>query len=443
MTFPIMYAGFDGLDVAFQGKIPAYALDTLETARTEAQEARADALAYIGPGKLAAHVGETGARGGYRYRMDTGPEGVIWFIKRGDDPQDWNLRASVKSATLAVHGYQGVQDLLYRDLEAMGATVLSESIGRVDFAVDFLIKDFDLRPENFVCGSQMRRSEYYVTELDRDKMAAHAPTLHNEDDQHRLVNRTGPRVTGVTLGKMPNRQVIVYDKRREVIDRRLTKSFWWDVWGLDRNDKDNQVWRVELRMGKTYLKERYNLVTWEDFEASICDLFKSCVQEIRYVQSGTDSNRARWANDPLWDQVAGQVDECLSQWESGLLPGRVKAQTRENFIKCYEGLIAGMSASYAAAIGLKWNENGKVTERMAGVVNDLVLNRPGEFIAKKERARQRMYFINERSAADDAYQDERGSVGLGGRFEAGNVGRWQGEGVAGGGGSSLADPRSI
>ena len=56
----------------------------------------------------------------------------------------------------------------------------------------------------------------------------------------------GRRLESVTIGKMPGRQVIVYDKRREAIEQR--KLFWFKVWGIDRSDRSAEIWRVELIM---------------------------------------------------------------------------------------------------------------------------------------------------------------------------------------------------
>src|SRR6516225_8427740 len=118
-----LYVGFDGLDVAFQGSRPEAALAMLERARDEAQREMRPVLVRIG--ELDVHVAETGARGGYRYRFDTGEDGEIWFVKQDARVDKWNIRVSVKSFSLMLHGYAAVHDRLYRRLQAMGARVLA------------------------------------------------------------------------------------------------------------------------------------------------------------------------------------------------------------------------------------------------------------------------------------------------------------------------------
>ena len=114
------------------------------------------------------------------------------------------------------------------------------SIGRVDFAVDILAPEFDLEPEHFIMHARSRRKTF----ADLEQMQTHGPS---------------GRFKSVTIGKQPGRQVIVYDKRKEVLSKRTVE--WPIIWNrnlekmglpeLDLVDRaKSQVWRVELRMGK-------------------------------------------------------------------------------------------------------------------------------------------------------------------------------------------------
>ena len=118
-------------------------------------------------------------------------------------------------------------------------------------------------------------------------------------DPDKAVNGKSGRTTSVTVGKMPNRQVIVYDKRAEVIAR--SKSYWWVIWNdtlrraglpllqydtvrreagadptpvtvpyvensaphIDATQPDiSRVWRIEFRAGKNRLKDTWGIRTW-------------------------------------------------------------------------------------------------------------------------------------------------------------------------------------
>ena len=150
MTIKLLRTGFDAMDVAFKGTLPRDTLEKLEEAREEAQKNQRPVLLHIGPAKIPVHVHEHGKKGGYRYRLDTGPEGEIWFIKNIDDAEQWNIFVSPRAFQLALRGLEGTIGNLFAQLDAMGATVVSESINRVDFAVDVLAPDFELDPALFV-----------------------------------------------------------------------------------------------------------------------------------------------------------------------------------------------------------------------------------------------------------------------------------------------------
>jgi hypothetical protein len=141
------------------------------------------------------------------------------------------------------------------------------SISRADYCVDILAPDFELIPDHFVMHSATGR---------RDHITPEETVVHGKSG----------RVTSVTIGGTRNRQVIVYDKRAEVIAR--GKSYWWDIWNhtirtcktaengscdvpngyITPNPdfaRENCVWRVEFRAGKNLLKDRWGIRTWKQF----------------------------------------------------------------------------------------------------------------------------------------------------------------------------------
>lgn len=69
------------------------------------------------------------------------------------------------------------------------------------YALDFLVPGFILSPENFVMHANARRADHIVYRAMQ-------------------VNERSGRVTYGTVGKMPGRQVIVYDKRAEITAKR-------------------------------------------------------------------------------------------------------------------------------------------------------------------------------------------------------------------------------
>ena len=193
----VLHAGFDGLDIALKARPGPELVEFLEEAKAFAEEFRQDvATAFNG---LRLSVGATGARGGYAYRFDTGPMGATWFAKKPKEGDPWGIRLSVKSRPLALLGLDRVREEIDATCATLGLRYPADgvSIGRVDFAVDILAPDFALDPTGFVIHARTNRKAH----TDLAEMESNGPS---------------GRYTSVTLGKMPGRQVILYDKREEV-----------------------------------------------------------------------------------------------------------------------------------------------------------------------------------------------------------------------------------
>lgn len=86
----LLYWGFGGLDIAFQGQISPELCETLENAKSEAQDRMEDVLTEFGGAQF--HVVETGSGGGFRFRCSTGSDGEIWFFKKPNPRNPWGIR---------------------------------------------------------------------------------------------------------------------------------------------------------------------------------------------------------------------------------------------------------------------------------------------------------------------------------------------------------------
>jgi hypothetical protein len=142
---------------------------------------------------------------------------------------------------------------MYDLLSAIGAHLgAGVSVSRIDYAVDVLAPGFVLVPESFIMHSHCLRADHVDMQI------------HGKSG----------RITSVTVGKMPARQVIVYDKRAEAIAHR--KTHWWEIWnralatrGLPLLEPAGDrsacaVWRVEMRAGKDLLKDRWGIRDWAE-----------------------------------------------------------------------------------------------------------------------------------------------------------------------------------
>jgi len=332
MSLTVLRSGIDTLDVAFMGALPG-------SVRAAMQDAKERAIENMSPEPLEINgvsglISETGASGGYAFIFDTGKDGELWTFKNNDDPSNWNIRVSVRSARLACHGYRSCCERLFRSLEIFNAIVINESISRIDWAVDFVSSDFVLSAENFVCHSHCGVSEH--SEID-------------EGGSGFAVHYAGRETTSITVGKMPGRQVIVYDKRREQI--RKADSVWFGVWGFEREDCP-QVWRVELRAGKKHLKD-WNITTFDDLDQKMGDMFKDAIEKVRILADGeTEKSNVTYANvAPIWAETGITLNVALHEHVSGAVRGRVLTGQRREMAKMYRQQVMGVAIPYAVALG--------------------------------------------------------------------------------------------
>ncbi len=211
----------------------------------------------------------------------------------------------------------------------------------IPYAVDILAPGFVLDPDCFVMHSQATRAD------------------HIEGADVQIHGRSG-RCTSVTIGKMPGRQMILYDKRAEVIAKR--KAEWWEIWNakrkaegappLDRSDAAaSTVWRAELRAGKRHLKDKWRIRTWADLDDRLGDLMAAALDAVRYCQPMADGNRSRWPDDTLWSTVREQITGDLFEMRSHVDPDLIRKVLRAEHQQMLVGQMSGLSVALAVTEG--------------------------------------------------------------------------------------------
>jgi hypothetical protein len=337
----VVHKGFDTYDIAIQGNIDMALFEELMAAKELAQDRNADVLVRLN--SVAVHVAKSGANG-YQLRLSTGPQGAIWMIKRPKASDPWGIFASFRSLGLAIGGLEAAKRQMAEMLDALGVVIspLAHSINRVDIAVDLFAPEFLLDPDHFVMLSRTRKA------------------AHDTGDGMRIEGTSG-RVTGVTIGGMPRREVTIYDKRLEVIQKQ--KPAWWEIWNrnrrqagmspLDPSDRGmSQVWRVELRAGKQHLKDKWGIRSFFDLEDRLGDLYAAALDELRYAQPASDANRSRWPEDPIWQTVRGVIDEALFDFTSNATPDQVRRVNRMAHSRMMREQIFGTIATLAVVDGV-------------------------------------------------------------------------------------------
>ncbi|TFL15948.1 hypothetical protein [Jannaschia formosa] len=337
----VLYSGFDGLDLALKFNIGGDFAAYLEAKQKEAAAARYDV-----PGEWEGEtftVASTGGQGGYAFRLDTGLTDEVWFLKRPNARDPWGVRVSAKSAALLAHGLDGWQRKMEATALAFGAEPIprTTSIARIDLAVDILAPDFELDDDAFVMHSRSNRKA--IKEIIQ-------------------TNGRSGRLTSVTIGKMPGRQVILYDKREEVLTKR--KVEWPLVWNarrrqlgqpdLDFSDADSsRVWRVEVRAGKHHLKKHWGVTGWGDLHTSLPHMLETTRDVVRYCAPSPDSNRSRWPIHELWSVAQTELLDRLALRPPCIDPVTIRHETALDKIEVLTSQCTGILIGIAALKGVE------------------------------------------------------------------------------------------
>tara|TARA_R110002096_G_scaffold420745_2_gene626049 strand:- start:25824 stop:26906 length:1083 start_codon:yes stop_codon:yes gene_type:complete len=313
-------------------------LNLLESAKDQAQKDKAPSYIELGPEKIPCSVLQSGKKGGYAYIVDRGKQGAIYSFKKSPHANDWNILVKARAAMLLQHGYFRAKEITLSELKGFGCVLGQESINRVDYCFDFLMKDFHIRPEQFIAPPMSTKTGWIGG--------------RHIDDKSMFAFR-GRNLETVTVGKNPNLQVQMYDKRREAIQKK--NLYWFDVWGIDPKDKSKQVIRIEVRAYKNHLKETWGLRTFQSIEDSFGDVVSAALEKIRYLdddQNYDTVNVTRATLHPIWLETQRAATEALFENSSGLVAGTINNKLREQYRQENNTMLAAYARRVAVEKGL-------------------------------------------------------------------------------------------
>ncbi len=338
----VLHSGFDGLKFTIQTDIPPEFRAALADAKTQAIKTNADSVLTMNGMELSVR-----RSGGSAFSAHTGEYGAEWYFLDPENraPNNPGITVDFRAFLLATGGLKAAQDHFETCMTAFGIPYIETQlrVSRVDFAVDIHAPLFEPDREALVVPPGTRIREY---------------TGADETETH----STGARVTGLRAGAVGNRQLVIYDKRAEVIAK--GKMGWLEIWNasleeagkppLDLKDRDQSlVWRFELRMGSKQLRNKWEMRSWADLDAMIGDAFADFTNRIRYCIPSTDSNRARWPLHELWQRVTEVIESDLSGMRSGAVPDDVKEANRAEHRRMLDAQILGLMVSRAGAEGVE------------------------------------------------------------------------------------------
>lgn len=370
----LIYQNLDRLEVSFQCAVPSGIREQLERAKAEALQARTRAYAEMGSNKLQVMVLETGAKGGYTYQFSTGHDGALWLIGNRDDRNQWNVRVIVSSLCLALYGYYGAKERLLKvlkeDLKAVGpddqAGEPIERVSRVDYCLDFLLEEAEIfapNQNNFVCAGRTKKGVILDSPIQLEGI--------------------GRVVEYIRIGKMPNRQIVIYNKTREISASH--KSFWWQIWDLNKEEIKTDIWRIEIRAGKKELNI-WNFRSFKNLEEMLGDVVKLTLEEYRYTEpNSNDLNMTRWPMALIWQMAIKASEKDLLNYSSKASRKKVLNEFRNTVITNYKRLITGIFIGYTAVTGKDIGEIPGVLELVCDEILDQASNNPEKFRQKYKK----------------------------------------------------------
>lgn len=345
MNVEILHSGFDALKLTIETDIPPALREHLSAAKAEAVKTHRESILTFDDISLGVR-----RSGGMAFSAHTGDMGAEWYFLDPENRPANNpgITVDFRAFLLATGGLKAAQDHLEACMRAFGIPYGENQlrVTRTDFAVDFLAPWFEPDRNDLISPPKTKTVEL---------------TGPSESETH----ASGTRVTGLRAGKGKNRQLVIYDKRAEVIEKR--NAGWLKIWNATRasmgkpalgmKDPDqSRVWRLELRMGRKQLRERFDIRGWDDLDAMIGDAFKDFCERMRYCIPTTDRNRARWPTHELWEAVTHTVALDLHENIAGVLPRDVKDANREALMRMLDRQLLGLFISRAAASGVTADE---------------------------------------------------------------------------------------
>lgn len=381
MNAQLLHAGFDGLKFTVMAYIPSDLRSVLFDAKAMATRCNCEIPIELGKIELAVR-----RSGGMAFSAHTGEYGAEWYFLDPQNRPDNNpgITVDFRAFLLATGGLEAAEAHFRECMDAFGIPYTARQVraSRVDFAIDMLAPWFVPNRDSLIVPPGTKVKE--ITGVD-------------ETETHSV----GSRVVGLRAGAVAGRQLVIYDKRLEVIQKQ--KHGWLAIWNhfleknglppLDLKDRDaSQVWRFELRMGSKQLRNRWAMQGWQDLGEKVGDAFAEFCERMRYTSPTADSNRARWPAHPLWQQVEKAASEAWEAHRIGVCADEVKYSNRTAHQQMLDRQTLGLLVSRAAASDVSPEDFEAFAHKQVQHILDLSHDHPKPLAERLSKAQSRYRF---------------------------------------------------
>ena len=330
---------FDTIQESFNVRIPDDMVDFLNKQQKLQKEATLAATGgtFVGFGGEHFSIWKGGSAGGNKWVLENA---VFQFHIRETD--NWAISVRYLAAGIWQYGHDEVRR---RAREAITSVCTPNErnfvrLSRVDYAMDFYSPAFSVECLSLLVAENMCLTSGVKAGIVFTSRSVETLTI------------------GVSKGA--SLQIQVYNKTQHIKDK--PEAAWiadiWEENGFCTAGEKRDVWRVEVRFKKDYLKDR-NIDTFEDFlrepEKLLCEALKN---RRMVIPTGSETKKERWDMHPLWKaayEVAGDENNYLPR-------GRKWVGTRKAKAEMLEKQIKGLMRAHAVVENDIWDREKGVGE---------------------------------------------------------------------------------
>lgn len=183
----------------------------------------------------------------------------------------------------------------------------------------------------------------------------------------------------------------IYDKGKEITEK-SGKTWMYDIWArngfvLPEDGKAHDVWRMEIRFGKEFLKNRM-ILSFAEFKEKMQEFLCEAIFTRRMTVLGSHEHKERFDLHPLYAECY-KATEQAGQYAP---MGRQMTLRRDSLIEVMDRQIQGTARAREVLRNGEYSEdNARFALNLAG--NNIA--KDPEHLKKIEKAQERYKFVDE------------------------------------------------
>lgn len=283
----VVHCGLDTIVATFPARISEDLSDTLASAKWEAEHQGRSQTVQIGDVEFEV---KPQSEENYQFILSAPKSLSTWSLRRHGAGGKHLIKVRLGSELLTLNGLSHAIEHTAKILALLAPCAVFDHafITRVDACVDILAPGFELDRTALRQHHRMSVQDYFEVNELGGAMAIHS----------------------IKTGKLPNFQVTLYDKTKEVRSKNCAR--WWLIWNdrlkaigaprLDpRDESHSAIWRIEVRLGPDFLADHTSSRSWFMFQDDLSALLKTAMEKVRYApRCEGQINPTRWSTAPIW-----------------------------------------------------------------------------------------------------------------------------------------------